>query len=130
MGSAVASIEPVDDDPHQAVVGSMTGELVLWDTRFPRAPAVLFVGHVNSRTRGLPLSVEPECGLLAGGGEDGVVRVWDVRRGGVPLRTMVVGHGAPVSIATFRARWGARGRPGVLAAVGEEVRLIECGPAW
>ena len=128
LGSAVASIEPTDYGAN-AVVGSMTGELLLWDTRFSKGPAAVFAGHVNSRTRGLPLSVEHSCGVLAGGGEDGMLRLWNASCGGEPLRTIRVGHDGPVCMATMRARWGRRGRPGVLTAVGDDVKLIECGPA-
>jgi WD40 repeat protein len=117
LASSASSIKVIG--VHTAILASMAGSLVLWDARMPHSPALTFDGHVNSRTHTLPLSiVKGGVGLLAAGGEDGTVRLWDCRTGGVPVQAMRIGD-VPVSIAALATRWGRCGRAGMLMAAGD-----------
>lgn len=79
------------NDTYVSCAGNGRDNLALWDLRTPgRAAAVGFVGHKNAYKK-LQFDVDGECGLVAAGGDDGMVRLWDRRWGGVPMGEIFVG---------------------------------------
>lgn len=116
LGSSATTIEVMDTNT--TLLASTQGHLILWDVRMPLCPLVTYDGHVNSRTHGLPISFSSSLGLVAGGGEDGTVRLWDLAHGGRPLQHIAVGD-EPVRVAALTPQWGHRRRAGLLASAGD-----------
>lgn len=71
--------------PFGLVVAAMDGHLVMHDVRAMPTPLLSFRGHVNKTLRDGGLAVYGSD-LLAVAGQDRQVRLWDLHRGGAPLR--------------------------------------------
>ncbi|CAN8068731.1 unnamed protein product [Agarophyton chilense] len=109
-GTRVVDINSCDDGK-TVFVSSMLNtkmNLVCWDTRIPyaRTPHVRFEGHKNSHKQ-LRFHVDTNyaCGILAAGGDDGIVRLWDARKAELPLTAINLDGEIPevVKLAGFGA---------------------------
>lgn len=87
-----------------------TGNLVCYDWRAAgRGAMTSFEGHSNS-VKTLRFDVQEDVGgsgLLAAGGDDGIVRIWDAGAGGPPLADVDIPGDLATSIQ-FKG-WGLRG---------------------
>ncbi|KAL0481860.1 DDB1- and CUL4-associated factor [Acrasis kona] len=83
------------------VVGNMNGELSLFDIRFIRSTSskksivrmnavASYQGHLNGVSQHVNISKDPMVGrYLMAGGCDGLLRIWDIHRGGPSLAQIV-----------------------------------------
>jgi WD40 repeat protein len=74
------------------ITSNMKGELRCWDTRSIQpskrqaVPVVMFDGHTNATCRNARISIDPLTNkYLFAGGDDGLLRVWDVKLGGTSM---------------------------------------------
>ena len=84
LPAAVTSLSLREDNETYLLACSVDGTLGMFDTRkLSAAPCIAYRGHVNSAS--LMVRHTANGGLLASPGEDGLVRLWDVKNGGTPL---------------------------------------------
>jgi WD40 repeat protein len=95
IASPVNCILPLDRTGLM-ITTNMKGEIRCWDTRFLQPvknkrvqrvqPVVTYDGHSNGLQRNINVSVDPVNGQhLFAGGDDGLLRVWDLKTGGTSL---------------------------------------------
>lgn len=101
------------DGGEVAVSGGKDSAVVIWDVELGKKKSVLKQRHVEKRHKRDPSSAEGHVGnilavavaddgsVAASGGEDGIVRIWDVRAG--KQIEMLKGHRGAVQALAFRA---------------------------
>ncbi|XP_057867377.1 uncharacterized protein LOC131074707 isoform X1 [Cryptomeria japonica] len=95
MPTAVCSLAALQSDDKYLLASSMNGTIKLWDRRLiERGSVQSYEGNVNSHTM-IQIGVDPTESLLASGGEDGAIRLWNVKTG--KLLHTEVGFSSPVT---------------------------------
>ena len=116
VGSAITWVSAIGRDkssrPNTFVTAGVGGSAALWDRRSPRSSVREYRGHINSMSLGIKGCLDERNCFLFLGGEDGLVRTWNL------------GSGVLVSAQSLR-------RPNLLnGAGGAAQRVVGSQLAW
>lgn len=81
---------------------SGSGGLWMWDMRGTGKMRRQFLGHRN-RGRKLKFDLNAEIGLVAAGGDDGAIRIWNCRSGEDPIGELQLPGEVPTAVKVVRA---------------------------
>ncbi|EPS71804.1 hypothetical protein M569_02966 [Genlisea aurea] len=95
MPSSVCCLRSLREWDEYFLASSMDGSIRLYDYRcMERGPVQRYEGHVNSHSR-MNLAVDGCEKVVASGGEDCCVRLWDIRSGELVFGKRVIDSVAP-----------------------------------
>lgn len=102
--------------------------LLCWDTRLPcpATPVLRFEGHRNShKLLRFHVDTNYACGILAAGGDDGVVRLWDARKAELPLSSIDLKGETPEAVKLVGFREGPVYNPSLWVQTDKSLYLYE-----